>query len=148
MTLADSFDVAAQGIEVSTQRIKAYSANVANAGTPYYVRKIPVVTESNTVSFQGVLADMRQGIFHTGLSLNNSGVVYQGDVADPTPGKKVYAPGHPQADKDGYITTSNVNVLSDIADSTMASRMYEANLSVLDIVKQMETRALDIGKSQ
>ncbi len=148
MTLTNAMDISAQGIEVSALRIQTHSANVANTGTPYYVRKIPVISESNGVTFQGVLSDLRQGIFHTGLTLNNSGVVFEGNVADPTPGKKVYAPGHPQADKDGYITMSNVNVISDIADATVASKIYEANLSVIGIVKQMANRAMDIGRGQ
>lgn len=146
MTLNSSFDIAAQGLDVSARRIQAHSANVANTSTPYYVRKIPVIRESNSITFQGVLADLRQGIFHTGLTLNNSGVAYEGAVGDPTPGKRVYAPGHPQADKDGYIVMSNVNVISDIADATVASKIYEANLSVIGIVKQMATKAVDIGR--
>lgn len=148
MTLTNAFDIAAQGIDISALRIQAHSANVANANTPYYVRKIPVISESNAVTFQGVLADLRQGIFHTGLTLNNSGVVYEGNVGDPTPGKRVYSPGHPQADKDGYIRMSNVNIVSDIADATVASKIYEANLSVIGIVKQMANRALEIGRGQ
>ncbi len=69
-----------------------------------------------------------------------------GVVNDPTPGKRMYEPGHPQADKDGYVTLSNVNPMSDMADATAASRLYEANLAVLSIVKSMETKALDIGR--
>jgi flagellar basal-body rod protein FlgC len=148
MTLANSMDVAAQGIEVSAMRIQAHSSNVANAGTPYYIRKVPVISESNAVTFQGILADMRNGIFHTGLTLNNSGVMFDGNASDPTPGKRTYSPGHPQADKDGYITMSNVNVLSDIADATVASKLYEANISVIGIVKQLANKAMEIGRGQ
>jgi flagellar basal-body rod protein FlgC len=148
MTLTSAFDVAAQGIEVSALRIQTHSANVANTNTPYYVRKIPVISEANTITFQGVLADMRNGVFHTGLIANSSGVTFEGNVGDPTPGKRVYAPGHPQADKDGYVTMSNVNVISDIADATVASKVYEANLSVIGIVKQMANRAMEIGRGQ
>ncbi len=148
MTLSNSFDIAAQGIEASSLRIQAHSANVANVGTPYYVRKIPVISESNAVSFHGVLADMRSGIFHTGLSMNNSGVVFEGNVGDPTPGKRIYEPGHPQADKDGYVTMSNVNILTDIADATVAAKVYEANLSVFGIVKSMANKAIEIGRGQ
>lgn len=148
MTLTNAFDISAQGIEASALRIQAHSANVANASTPYYVRKVPVLAEGNAVSFQGVLADMRTGVFHTGLTMNNSGVIYEGNAKDPTPGKRMYSPGHPQADKDGYITMSNVNVITDIADATVASKIYEANLSVIGIVKQMANRALELGRAQ
>lgn len=147
MTLSNSFDIAAQGIEVSALRIQAHSANVANTGTPYYVRKIPVISETSNVTFQGILADLRRGIFHTGLSMGTSGVAFEGNVGDPTPGKRVYQPGHPQADKDGYITLSNVNIISDVADATVASKIYEANLSVIGIVKQLANRALEIGRN-
>lgn len=148
MTLTNAFDIAAQGIETSAQRIQTHAANVANTGTPYYVRKIPVIRETNSITFQGVLANMRQGIFQTGLSFNNSGVTFEGNIADPTPGKRVYSPGHPQADKDGYVTMSNVNVISDIADATVASKIYEANLSVIGVIKQMTNRALELGRAQ
>lgn len=148
MSLSGSFDIAAQGIDVSARRIQTYSQNVANANTPYYVRKIPVVGETSTIAFQGVMADMRNGVFQTGLTLNNSSVAFEGNAADPTPGKKVYSPGHPQADKDGYIVMSNVNIISDLADATVASKLYEANLSVIGMVKQMSNKALEIGRGQ
>jgi flagellar basal-body rod protein FlgC len=148
MTLNSSMDIAAQGIEASAKRLEAYSANVANTGTPYYSRKIPVIAENSNVTFQGMLSDMRGGVFRTGISASNSGVQFVGNVEDPTPGERVYQPGHPQADKDGYITMSNVNVVTDIADATVASKIYEANLSVLSIVKQMATRAMEIGRGQ
>lgn len=149
MTLNGSFDIAAQGVTVSSMRLNAHAANVANTATPYYQRKIPVVAEASNVSFQGVMSDMRNGIFHTGVTLNNgSGVSYVGNVPDPTPGKRMYMPGHPQADKNGYITLSNVNVMSDMADATLASKAYEANLSVLGMVKQLANRAMEIGRGQ
>jgi flagellar basal-body rod protein FlgC len=147
MTIASSFDIAAQGIDASAKRIQAHAMNVANTGTPYYVRKIPVISETSSITFQGVLSDMRAGLFRTGISMGSSGVFYEGNVGDPTPGKRVYQPGHPQADKDGYVTLSNVNVISDIADATMASKVYEANLSVIGIAKQMANRALEIGRN-
>jgi flagellar basal-body rod protein FlgC len=146
MTLTSSMDISSQGLETSALRIQTHSANVANASTPYYVRKIPVISESNGITFHGVLANLRQGVFHTGLTLNNSGVTFEGNVGDPTPGKRIYSPGHPQADKDGYITMSNVNIISDIADATVASKIYEANLSVIGIVKAMANKAMEIGR--
>ncbi len=146
MTLLSSFNVAVEGLDVCSRRIQTSSENVANTGTPYYVRKIPIISSTDNVTFQGVLSDLKQGVFHTGLSMMTNGVEFDGNALDPTPGKRVYAPGHPQADKDGYITLSNVNVVSDMADATMASRLYEANLSVIGVVKQMANRALEIGK--
>jgi flagellar basal-body rod protein FlgC len=149
MTLLNAFDITAQGINVCSKRLQAHATNVANAGTPFYVRKVPVLREGSSVSFQGVLGNVENGVFQTGLTMSNAnGVQYEGDALDPTPGKKMYAPGHPQADKEGYITLSNVNVIADIADSNMASKIYEANLSVIGITKQLTNKALEIGRQQ
>ena len=61
-------------------------------------------------------------------------------------GEKIYRPGHPDADENGYIRTSNVNPMVEMADATMAQRAYEANLAVIQISKSMATRATQIGQ--
>ncbi|MCA9788675.1 MAG: flagellar basal body rod protein FlgC [Cyanobacteria bacterium HKST-UBA06] len=146
MTLLQSFNIAKSGLDTASTRLTNHSTNIANAATPYYKRKIPVVSESNMVSFQGVLEDMRNNLFRTGLTFQSNGASYEGFVEDPTPGQKVYQPGHPQADENGYITLSNVNVVNDMADAIMASKLYEANLSVVSITRQMANKALEIGR--
>lgn len=148
MTLMNAFDVSAQGVEAASSRIATHTQNVANAQTPFYVRKIPVIGETSMMHFQGILSDMRNNLFRTGLTYNSSGVMFEGNASDPTPGKRMYVPGHPQADKDGFITMSNVNIVNDMADSIVASKLYEANLSVISVVKQMATKALEIGRGQ
>ena len=55
-------------------------------------------------------------------------------------------PGHPDADANGYIRSSNVNAMVDMADAVMAQRAYEANLAVINITKAMASRATEIGK--
>ena len=74
------------------------------------------------------------------------GVNFDGIVEDPTPGAKLYKPGHPDADKDGYIRTSNTNAMVDYADATMAQRAYEASLGIMQIAKSMASSALEIGR--
>jgi flagellar basal-body rod protein FlgC len=146
MTLSSSLGIASQGLEAAAERLQIHANNVANMDTPNYVRKIPVLAENNTPSFESVLADMRNGVLHGGVTATTGGVNMIGYALDQTPGKKFYSPGHPQADKDGYVTMSNVNILADMADATSTSRLYEANLAVLGIVKSMATKALDIGR--
>lgn len=148
MTLISSFEIAAQGVDACGKRISAASSNVANAGTPYYIRQIPVLSEVSSINFQGVMSDMRTQMFRTGLTFNTSGVMVEGNVGDPTPGKRIYSPGHPQADKDGYITMSNTSIVNDMADAVVASKLYEANISVISIVKQMAQKAMEIGRGQ
>jgi len=146
MTLSSSFEISAEGLTAQASRIKIHANNIANVNTPYYVRKIPVLAENYQMSFEDIIGNMRKGIINAGVSYGPGGAVMAGIVADPTPGKRIYEPGHPQADKDGYVTLSNVNPMTDMADAMSSSRLYEANLAVVGIVKNMANKALEIGR--
>jgi len=132
MTLSNSFEISAEGLAAQSERLKIHANNVANINTPNYVRKIPVLTENFQMSFTDVIAGMRNGVLNAGVTYGPGGVSFAGVVTDPTPGKRVYEPGHPEADKDGYVTLSNVNVMADMADAMQTSRLYEANLAVVE----------------
>ena len=80
------------------------------------------------------------------MPVGGGGVDMPGVVADPTLGDLIYKPGHPDADKNGYVRMSNVDPMVEMADAMMASRAYEANLAVAGVVKAMAQRAADIGK--
>ncbi|MEO0411779.1 MAG: flagellar basal body rod protein FlgC [Pseudomonadota bacterium] len=55
-----------------------------------------------------------------------------------------YDPGHPAADTDGYVRTTNVNSLVETNDMREAQRTYQANLSAIDAAKTMMMRTLDL----
>ena len=80
------------------------------------------------------------------MPYTQGGVVFTGVVEDPTLGERIYRPGHPDADANGYIRSSNVNAMVDMADAIMAQRAYEANLAVVNITRTMASRAVEIGK--
>lgn len=147
MTLSNSFEISSEGLSTQASRMKIHANNIANVNTPNYVRKIPVLAENYQMAFEDILSNMRNGVINTGISYGPGGVTMAGVVGDPTPGKRIYEPGHPNADKDGYVTMSNVNVMSDMADAMNTSRLYEANLAVVGIVKNMATRAMDISRN-
>ena len=67
-------------------------------------------------------------------------------VADKSPGKMVYSPGHPDADANGFVTFPNVNPISEIVNLLSASRAFEANATAVETLKQMAARGLDITK--
>jgi flagellar basal-body rod protein FlgC len=90
---------------------------------------------------------MKNDVFGTGtLPYLQGGVVFNGCVEDPTVGERIYSPGHPDADANGYIRASNVNAMVDMADAIMAQRAYEANLALINISRSMANRATEIGR--
>jgi flagellar basal-body rod protein FlgC len=73
-----------------------------------------------------------------------SGVHVAGVSEDTSEGQLVYDPGHPDADKNGYVRYPNVRITDEIVDMMDARRVYEANATVFQSAKSMLRRALDI----
>ena len=71
-------------------------------------------------------------------------VAVAGIVADASAGKRIYSPGHPDADPDGFVTMPNVNPVHEVVNLLSASRGYEANSTAVETLKQMAGRALEI----
>lgn len=147
MGILDSIDIGASALKAQGLRLDTHAKNIANIDTPNYIRKIPVLNSSEDTSFSGVMGEMQNGFFGNGNSAYiKSGVTFTGVVEDPTLGEKIYKPGHPDADKNGYIRASNVNPMVEMADAMLAQRAYEANLALINITRSMALKAVDIGK--
>ncbi|NMV21139.1 flagellar basal body rod protein FlgC, partial [Vibrio parahaemolyticus] len=69
----------------------------------------------------------RQVVFQTVLmgEQGSAGVKVDQVVEDNAPGRRVYAPSHPQADAQGYVTYSNVNAVEEMVNMISASRSYQ-----------------------
>jgi flagellar basal-body rod protein FlgC len=147
MGIWDSIDVGAQALRTQGLRLDTHAKNMANVDTPNYIRKIPILSATNDISFNGVMNEMKNGLFTGGASMClKGGVEFSGMIEDPTLGEKIYKPGHPDADKNGYIRASNVNPMVEIADAMLAQRAYEANLALVNITRSMALKATEIGK--
>jgi flagellar basal-body rod protein FlgC len=67
-------------------------------------------------------------------------------VEDQRPFRIVFEPGHPDADKDGYVRYPNVNPMEEMINMISASRAYEANLTMINSYKEMFLRTIDLLK--
>jgi flagellar basal-body rod protein FlgC len=141
MNLLTALDVNASGLTAQRQRVEVSSANLANSqttrtaeGGPY--RRKDVVFQ--TASFQDSLGSaMNAGVQKVEVS---------GVLDDTRPFDRRFEPGHPDADKDGYVSYPNVNAMEEMANLVEASGSYEANIAAIGIVKTMINRTLDIGR--
>ncbi len=141
MDFLDALSVSASGLSAERTRVNIAASNLANAeatrgpdGQPYR-RKDPVL---ESVSFQEAL-DQAGGSAAGGVKVAEV-------VEDTTPGRKIYSPGHPDADKDGFLTLPNVNPLHEVVNLMSASKAYEANATAVETLKSMAQRALDIAR--
>ena len=64
-----------------------------------------------------------------------------------TPFAKIFDPGHPDADADGWVEYPNINPVTEMVNLILASRAYEANVAALSTEKRIQEMALSIGRA-
>ncbi len=67
-------------------------------------------------------------------------------TTDAETGPRVYDPGNPDADAEGYVTYPNVDIVVEMTNMLSATRSYEANLASVEASKRMALKALEIGR--
>jgi flagellar basal-body rod protein FlgC len=65
---------------------------------------------------------------------------------DDAPPVRVFDPGHPDADADGYVSYPAINLMEEMVDLMSTSRTFEANTKVVETTRQMASEALNIGR--
>lgn len=140
----DVTDVLSRGLSAARTRVNVLAANIANAettrtpeGGPYQRRDVVQVATTAQSSFSSVLDQMTLAAPQV-----------ERVVADQSPGRMVFQPGHPDANKDGFVEYPNINVVSTMTDLTSASALYQANVAALQTARQMSDAARNIGNNQ
>ena len=137
-SISSVFDITASALTAERARLSVIAQNIANSqvtkmpdGQPY--RRQKVVFESVLKSAKGAVG-LPKGAVRAHVATDNS------------PFQRVKQPGHPDADKDGWVTLPNVNVIDEMVDLLDASRTYEANLSTLRTYRQMLQQTLEMAR--
>ena len=139
MGLFDALGISSSGLTAERMRMDVTAENLANAQSVGYRRKDVVVRE--TAPQGGAFGSVLAGAMG---SPAGSGVEVQQITQDPSPGRRVYDPGNPAADKQGYVVMPNVNPVTEMVDLIDSSRAYEANVTAMQSAKQMFTKTLDL----
>lgn len=145
MSLFSAISVSASGMSAQRQRAELLVENLANAETTRtneggpYRRKDAVFASAPVDSpFQSTYASMLGGA--------SQGVQVSEIAVDTRPPERRYLPGHPDADKDGYVGMPRINPAEDMVDLMGASRNYQANVTAMTAVKDMIHRSIDLLK--
>ncbi|MEN6390225.1 MAG: flagellar basal body rod protein FlgC [Syntrophomonas sp.] len=149
MGFLDAMDISASGLTAQRLRMDTISSNLANAestrtadGAGPYRRQV-VVFEAKKQA-PSPFATM------LGEKMNSIGGVRVKEIRQlsdaEAPFRKVYEPGHPDADAQGYVSYPNVNVVEEMINLVSSTRSYQANAQVIDGIKAMALKALEIGK--
>jgi flagellar basal-body rod protein FlgC len=143
MGMFDAIDISASGLTAERLRMDVTAENLANAqstrtpgGGPY--RRQVVVLQQAQTGFAGELAGA------IGSAGSPAGVEAAGIVADANPLRRVYDPGHPDADANGYVQMPNVNPVTEMVDLIDASRAYQANVTAMQTTKTVFSKTIEL----
>ena len=145
MDLAGTLAISASALRAERLRLDVVASNLANANTtrtpeggPYVRRNVVFVTQPMEGDFATTIEELSEQGARQGVEVADV-------VDDPTPPRLVFDPGHPDANKEGYVAYPNVNPITETVDLMAATRAYEANVQAVNATKRMAEAALSIG---
>jgi flagellar basal-body rod protein FlgC len=143
MSLFSTLSVSASGMSAERQRAEVLVENIANADTTRTAEGGPYRRKDVVFSSQDLSSPFSSFMESSGGG-QVSGVGVDQIVEDTGEPDRRYMPGHPDADKDGYVAFPRVNPAEDMVDLLGASRSYQANVSAISAVKDMIQRSIDL----
>lgn len=143
MSLYSALGISATGMSAERLRMDVVADNLANAdsttgpGAAYRRKAVVMAPAADGPQFRlpgaaGAAAGTVGGVRVTGI------------VEDGSELRRVYEPGHPLADAQGYVTKPNVNPVTEMVDMVAATRAFEANVTAFEASKTMARDALRI----
>jgi flagellar basal-body rod protein FlgC len=139
-----SGNISASGMTAERTRLEVIANNVANALSTRTASGGPFRRQD--VLFEAVMQEQMNGASGPPGSGVGGGVRVVGIQDDPSEMPRIHDPGHPDADSDGFVTMPNVSIPIEMVNLMTASRAYEANLKVLQTLRQQLEQALTLLK--
>lgn len=126
------FDIAGSAMRAQTLRLNTTASNLANLNT---------VAGSAEEAYKA-----RNPVFSAMLKNEIGGVRTRGIVESTREASKRYEPDHPLADEEGYVFSSNVDSIEEMANMMSASRSYQSNVDMLTTVRKLMLQTLKMGE--
>ena len=133
--LSVSADIAVSGMKAQSERLRIISENMANADS-IGIRPGEDPYRRQVVTFKDYIDK------ETGAKMVKVDKV----VPDESQCPLKYEPNHPAANAEGYVAMPNVNPLIEMMDLKEAQRSYDANLSMMQTARDMNSKVLDLLK--
>jgi len=145
MNLFRVLEISGSALLAERVRAEVTAANLANAettktesGGPY--QRMNVVFGARPVPFHSFNGMMLASL----ADLHAEDVRVVSLAADNTPPVQRYEPGHPDADKNGYVSYPAINPAEEMVNLMGAARAYEMNASAVASTKNMIQAAITI----
>ena len=133
-------NISASGLAAERLRMEIVANNIANANSTRTPEGDGPFRRQDVV-FATVLDEQEMGAPE---SRRLAGVRAVEIIEDPSELPRIFNPGHPDADADGFVTMPNVHLPIEMVNLVTATRSYEAGVRVIQSFREMADRALSI----
>ena len=137
MGLYANFRISGSALGAQSLRLNTIASNMANAES--VAASEDKAYRSRQPVFQAMMLDAQRPA--------EAGVRMLGVVESNEPVRQRYEPGHPLANEQGYVFTSNVDTVAEMVNMLSSSRAYQNNVEVLNTSKELLTRTLALGNN-
>lgn len=144
MSIITSLGISRSALQAQRLRMDVVANNLANMnstrtqeGGPYQRQTVLFRSQEDPASFATLLSGRTSG---------GSGVAVDAVVDDTRPPRRVYEPANPDAGADGYVLYPDIDISTEMTDMISSNRSYQANVTVLNAIKGMAQKALEIGR--
>jgi len=140
MSYDQIYAIATQGMNLEKLRVDVVANNIANQ---YSLQTVngrlfqPLQVSATAKPFSAHLGGTEQSGFES-VEL----------LPEKLPPNKVYQPGHPAADKQGYVSYPGLSMVDEMTTLLRATRAYEANIKVINTAHTLYLQALSIGEDR
>jgi flagellar basal-body rod protein FlgC len=138
MGLLNVLDISSAALDVQRSRLEVATTNLANAQT---------TSPTTGNAYQPLQVIVRSVVPNPTGQLTADGlprpVVASVEPMNVTP-RRMYEPGHPDADAQGFVTYPGVDPVGTMLDLISISRSYEANLKAFDITRSLLQKTIDL----
>lgn len=143
-----ALEISRSGLDVEWRRLELIAQNIANANTAATAtgeayRPMRLLSGPQTGAVGGSFSQRLDGASDASAP---TGVAVYGVAPQEGAPRRVYEPGHPQADPDGYVSYPAIDQAGEMTTMIKTARAYEANIVAMNMARQMYSRALDLGR--
>ncbi|WP_281165322.1 flagellar basal body rod protein FlgC [Liquorilactobacillus sicerae] len=144
MSIFDGLEINTSGLALERLKMDTISTNIANVNTSQTAEG--GAYKSKSVLFSENVKNVSDSSSATDENGQMSYGVKVDGIQEDDSVKRVYDPTDSNADSNGYVETSNVDLSDQMVDMIQTMRTYEADESVAEDNKDILKSALDISK--
>jgi flagellar basal-body rod protein FlgC len=138
MSLENILSISGLAMDAQTARINLSVSNIANADTQ------DSTPETAFKAKRAVFRTILDGEVNKARGELAGSVRVSEIIEDQSPHPSVYLPSHPLANEDGYVFSSNVDVMTEMVDIKAASRSFESAVEASNTAKRLMMRTIEM----